>query len=112
MSLPTVLCEPCQAGGTPLTMEEINTLLPEIPGWEAVERDGIYQLLRCFTTDNFVTTMALATKIADLAEEYGHHPLLQVEWGKLTVIWWTHKINGLHQNDFIMAKHTSKACGL
>ena len=40
---------------------------------------------------------------ATLAEQEDHHPLLQVEWGKLTVTWWTHRINGLHLNDFILA---------
>jgi 4a-hydroxytetrahydrobiopterin dehydratase len=44
--------------------------------------------------------------VGEIAEEGGHHPLLVTEWGKVTVTWWTHKIDGLHRNDFIMAAKT------
>jgi 4a-hydroxytetrahydrobiopterin dehydratase len=40
---------------------------------------------------------------AELAEEEAHHPTLLTEWGRTTVTWWTHKIKGLHRNDFVMA---------
>jgi 4a-hydroxytetrahydrobiopterin dehydratase len=46
--------------------------------------------------------------VGELAEEQGHHPALLTEWGKVTVTWWTHKIKGLHRNDFIMAAKTDK----
>jgi len=41
-----------------------------------------------------------------IAEQQGHHPVLTTTWGRVTVTWWTHKIKGLHQNDFIMAAKT------
>ncbi|VEP17068.1 Putative pterin-4-alpha-carbinolamine dehydratase (fragment) [Hyella patelloides LEGE 07179] len=50
--------------------------------------------------------MAFTQAVGDIAEQEGHHPLLTTEWGKVTVAWWTHTINGLHQNDFIMAAKT------
>jgi 4a-hydroxytetrahydrobiopterin dehydratase len=56
-----------------------------------------------FKFDNFVHALAFTNKIGELAEEEGHHPALLTEWGKVTVSWWTHKIRGLHRNDFIMA---------
>ena len=43
-----------------------------------------------------------------MAEEEGHHPALLTEWGRMTVTWWTHKISGLHRNDFIMAAKTDE----
>ena len=45
-------------------------------------------------------------KVADLAEKEDHHPEIILEWGKVTVIWWSHKIGGLHKNDFICASKT------
>ncbi|HVR28570.1 MAG TPA: 4a-hydroxytetrahydrobiopterin dehydratase, partial [Thermoanaerobaculia bacterium] len=48
-------------------------------------------------------------KVGEIAEEEGHHPALLTEWGKVTVGWWTHKIKGLHRNDFIMAAKTDEA---
>lgn len=50
--------------------------------------------------------MAFTQKIAVLAEDENHHPAILTEWGKVTVLWWSHKINGLHVNDFIMAAKT------
>ena len=52
---------------------------------------------------------ALLASAGDLAEEEGHHPAILLEWGKTTVRWWTHKIGGLHQNDFVMAARTDDA---
>ncbi len=47
-------------------------------------------------------------KVGELAEEEGHHPALLTKWGRTTVTWWTHKIKGLHRNDFIMAAKTDE----
>ena len=47
-------------------------------------------------------------RVGELAEEEGHHPALLTEWGRTTVTWWTHKIRGLHRNDFIMAAKTDE----
>jgi len=80
----------------------------QLPGWNLVELDGVSQLHKVYKLPNFVSAMAFAQKIADLAEEYGHHPALLVEWGRVEVRWWTHKIGGLHDNDLIMAAKTAK----
>ena len=53
-------------------------------------------------------SLDFALRVGRAAEEEGHHPLLTVEWGKCTVVWWTHKIRGLHRNDFIMAAKTDR----
>ena len=80
----------------------------QIPDWEIIVIDGIKQLRRTFTFNNFVDALSFTNKVGAIAEEEGHHPAILTEWGKLTVTWWTHKIKGLHVNDFIMAAKTDK----
>jgi len=99
-----------------LTTDEIAELHPQVPEWEIVEVDSIRRSQRVFKLNNFVEALDFANKIGALAEEEDHHPMLIVEWGKVTVvwwthIWWTHIIKGLHKNDFIMAAKTDKLFG-
>lgn len=96
-------CVPCRGGMPTLTDEEIAALLPEVPEWRVAEADGVKRLVRDFKLADFVEAMALAVKIGELAEEEGHHPDLHVGWGRLKVEIWTHRIRGLHRNDFILA---------
>lgn len=99
-------CEACQAGAPQVSDDELATLLRQIPEWSAPSRDGVLQLERTFKFKNFKQAWAFSDKVAQLAEDEFHHPTLTLEWGKLTVTWWTHAINGLHKNDFIMAAKT------
>ncbi|MBI5932502.1 MAG: 4a-hydroxytetrahydrobiopterin dehydratase [Chloroflexi bacterium] len=99
-------CIPCRGGIPPLTRAEIAELLPQIPAWETVERNGIPLLQHTFKFKNFTDALAFTNKVAALAEEHDHHPRLVTEWGRVTVQWWTHIIQGLHRNDFIMAAKT------
>ncbi|MCK6539868.1 MAG: 4a-hydroxytetrahydrobiopterin dehydratase [Anaerolineales bacterium] len=96
-------CVACRGGEPTLTDAEIAELHPQIPEWRVEEVDGMKRLERVFKFRNFVQALEFANKIGALAEEENHHPLLVVEWGRVTVNWWTHKIGGLHKNDFIMA---------
>jgi 4a-hydroxytetrahydrobiopterin dehydratase len=91
-----------------VTEEEIAQLYPQVPDWQLGEHDGIKKLERTFRTRNFAQAMALTSKIGEAAEAEGHHPRLTVEWGRVRVEWWTHKIKGLHRNDFIMAAKTDE----
>ena len=61
---------------------------------------------RTFKFKDFAEALSFTNKIGRIAEEEAHHPLILTEWGKVTVTWWTHKIKGLHHNDFIMAAKT------
>ncbi len=88
--------------------EEAEAMLPQIPTWQIVERDGIKRLERIYTFKNFIDALAFTNKVGEIAESEGHHPALLTEWGKVTVTWWTHKLWGLHQNDFIMAAKTDQ----
>jgi len=99
-------CIPCRGGVPTLTPAEIAKLKPQVPGWDVVERDGILRLERAFHFPTFAEALAFTNRVGALAEEEGHHPALLTEWGRVTVAWWTHKIRGLHRNDFIMAAKT------
>lgn len=96
-------CIACRKGDSALTDSEIAQLLPQIPEWELVTQDGILRLQRVFKLKNYLEAVAFTNKITMIAEKEDHHPLIILEWGKVTVQWWTHVVKGLHQNDFIMA---------
>jgi 4a-hydroxytetrahydrobiopterin dehydratase len=106
--LPEMKCTACRGGEPTLTEAEIAELRPQVPDWQLVEREGIKRLERVFGFRNFAEALAFTNAVGGLAEEEGHHPALLTEWGKVTVTWWTHKIGGLHQNDFIMAAKTDQ----
>jgi len=89
-----------------VTEAEIAELSPEVRDWRLLERDGIARLERAFQFPSFADALAFTNRVGSLAEEQGHHPALLTEWGRVTVTWWTHKIRGLHRNDFIMAAKT------
>ena len=101
-------CVPCRGGEPPLTAEQVAVLHPSVPEWQVLEVDGIQRLQRVFKFKNFAQALAFTDQVGALAEAEDHHPALLTEWGKVTVTWWTHKIKGLHQNDFIMAAKTSE----
>lgn len=99
-------CEACKADAPKVTDAELAELMKQIPDWQPVSEDGILKLRREYKFKNFVLALAFTNKVGALAESEGHHPDLLTEWGKTTVTWWSHKIKGLHKNDFIMAART------
>ena len=101
-------CEPCRKDSPALSDQEIENLLTQIDGWQHIEESGVPKLKRRFKTKNYANSIRFTNAIAELAEQENHHPLLIVEYGSVTVIWWTHSIQGLHKNDFIMAAKTSE----
>jgi 4a-hydroxytetrahydrobiopterin dehydratase len=99
-------CVPCRGGEPPLTAQQIAALHPSVPDWQVLEVDGILRLQRVFKLKNFAQALEFTNQVGELAEAEDHHPALLTEWGRVTVSWWTHKIKGLHHNDFIMAAKT------
>lgn len=87
---------------------EMTALAAEVPQWRLVERDGVVRLERVFRVPSYRAALDLANRIGLLAEEAGHHPALLIEWGRVTVRWWTLAIRGLHRNDFVMAARTDR----
>jgi 4a-hydroxytetrahydrobiopterin dehydratase len=102
-------CVACRRDSPRVTEAEMKELGAEIPGWNVVEHDGVPRLERVFKFPNFAAALEFTNRVGAIAEEQGHHPALLTEWGRVTVSWWTHKIHGLHRNDFIMAAKTDQA---
>lgn len=101
-------CEACRSDAPTINPAEIQLLKPEIPDWELIEIDGVPRLRRRFNFKNFKFAMDFSQKIGIIAETEGHHPEIITGWGEVTVSWWSHKIKGLHVNDFIMAAKTDR----
>jgi len=101
-------CVACRGGDPSLTDAEIADLLPHVPQWQIVTQDNILRLQRVIKFKNYAQALEFTNKIAAIAEEEDHHPLIVLEWGRVTVQWWTHVVKGLHKNDFIMAAKTDE----
>jgi 4a-hydroxytetrahydrobiopterin dehydratase len=101
-------CVACRAGEPTLTDDEIVQLQSQLPDWQVKEVEGMKRLERVFKFKNFAQALEFTNKIGAIAEEENHHPLIVTEWGRVTLDWWTHKIGGLHKNDFIMAAKTDE----
>ena len=101
MELTAKTCVPCQGNIPPLTPAEAERYLREAPGWNLIE--SATRLQRKFKFRNFIDSLVFINKIGALSEEEGHHPDISFGWGYCTVVFYTHKIKGLHENDFIMS---------
>ena len=99
-------CEACNIDAPTLSNDEISALQVQIPSWEVISDEGINKLICSFAFINYEDSLAFTNKVAQLAEAEDHHPEIILEWGKVTVSWWSHKIKGLHKNDFICASKT------
>ena len=94
-------CGPCNAETLPIEGEEARRLLSEIDArWELIDD---HHLLSRFKFDDFAVALAFANRIGAIAEVEGHHPEICVTWGKVKLLIWTHAIDGLSENDFILA---------
>lgn len=94
-------CVPCRGGVEPLSEAAASPLLEATPEWSLAE--GATRLVRRFEFEDFVRAMEFVNRVADLAEAEGHHPDISIHWSKVELVLWTHKIGGLHENDFVLA---------
>lgn len=108
IDLKTSHCETCQEGVPRITQREIDEFMPLIPGWQIVELDGVQRLQRDFEFKDFAQALEFVNRIGSLAEGEGHHPSILLEYGRVTLTWWTHKVRGLHVNDFIMVARSDE----
>jgi 4a-hydroxytetrahydrobiopterin dehydratase len=106
--LSQLMCIACRGGEPTLTESQTNQLMPQVSEWQVKEVNGEKRLERVYKFKNFAEAIAFTDKVGATAEEEDHHPLIITEWGRVTIQWWTHKIRGLHKNDFIMAAKTDK----
>lgn len=101
MELAEKKCVPCRGGIPPLAAEEARKLSAQTPKWTL--NDAVNRLSREVVFKNFKEAMRFVNHVAELAEAEGHHPDFQIHYNKVTLELWTHKIGGLHENDFILA---------
>ena len=99
-------CEACRDDANGLYEEEIQELLLQIPSWKVCEEENIKRLICSFAFLTYEDSVKFTNEVAKLAVREDHHPEIFLEWGKVTVTWWSHKIKGLHNNDFICASKT------
>ena len=100
-NLTSRVCVPCKGGVPALLIREAEELLTQTPGWEL--KDDAHHLYNRFEFDNFLESLSFVNKVGQLAEAEGHHPDIEFGWGYAGIKIYTHKINGLHENDFILA---------
>lgn len=105
MNLSEKNCVPCQGGIPPLAVAEAERLLAQTPGWSLI-RDST-RLEKRFTFENFAAALSFVNRVGEIAEQEGHHPDISFGWGYAKVVYFTHKIGGLHENDFVMAAKTN-----
>jgi len=108
MKLGEMECIPCRGDQPRLDQAEIEKYLRQVEDWQVITLDDIQRLTRHYKFKNYARAFAFANAVGELAEEQNHHPAILIEWGQVTVSWWTHVIGGLHKNDFISAAKTDQ----
>ncbi len=93
-------CLPCNAETPTLTGGEISALADQVPEWEVVEG---HHLRRRYSFRNFRDALRFVNRVGEIAEEQGHHPDIGFGWGYAEVRVWTHAVDGLSENDFVLA---------
>ena len=106
MSLKESKCEACTIDAPLVSESEAKVLLLELDGWVIENDSGINQLIKTYKFSNYAESLDFSNKVADLAESEDHHPKIVLEYGSVEISWWSHKIKGLHKNDFICAAKT------
>jgi 4a-hydroxytetrahydrobiopterin dehydratase len=106
MDLTAKTCTPCRGGIPPLPRSDAEELLASTPGWTLDQQARSIE--RTFKFPDFAAALAFVNRVGALAEAEGHHPDLSFGWGYCRVVWQTHKIKGLHENDFIMAAKVNR----
>jgi len=106
-------CGPCTAGTPPLAGEDLTRLLGQLSGWTTEEhgeadarKAGAHRPLRLvkeYRFPDFRQALAFVNRVGEVAEQEGHHPDIELGWGRVKLTVWTHSIGGLSENDFILA---------
>ena len=104
-SLSNKSCVPCRGGIAPLTKNEYEPLLAELgEEWEVIDT---HHLEKTILLKNFAEALTFTNQVGGIAEKEGHHPDIELGWGRVKIIIWTHKIDGLSESDFILAAKIS-----
>ena len=107
MDLAKQKCEACTIDAPLVDEKRFPEILNDLDGWEIIYGETNI-LSKTFSFSSYSNSVKFTMDITKLAEEEDHHPAILLEWGKVQVSWWTHKIRGLHENDFIMSAKTDQ----
>jgi len=99
MNLTEKKCVPCEGGVPAMSKEQADELLKQVPTWKIVD----WKVTKEFKFKNFLEAMEFVNKVAEIAEQEQHHPDITINYSKVSIVTWTHAINGLSENDFILA---------
>ncbi|MCE9613392.1 MAG: 4a-hydroxytetrahydrobiopterin dehydratase [Lentisphaerae bacterium] len=100
-------CIPCRGGVPPLKGPALHDLLAQLGnGWDVINE---HHLEKEFTFRNFREALDFTNRVGAIAEQQNHHPDLHVGWGRVKVLIWTHKIDGLTESDFVFAAKADTA---
>ena len=105
------ICIACQSDADPATESEVKNFLDNNTDWSLLAVDGVNRIERNYSFNNFEAALHFTNKVGQIAEAEGHHPLITLGWGKVTVAWWSHKIRDLHFNDLILASRCDNKYG-
>ena len=100
-------CAACEIGAPLVSDHEQETLLKSLNGW-SIDHSEFVKLVNKYRFKSYVEASKFVNMIVDLAEFEDHHPKITLEWGEVQLEWWSHKIKGLHINDFICAAKSDK----
>ena len=102
-------CVPCKGGVPPLAGEALIRLHEELGNaWAVIDE---HHLEKTYTFKDFRSALDFTVRVGELAESVNHHPDIHLSWGKVKIILWTHKIDGLAESDFIFAAQADQALG-
>ncbi len=106
--LASMHCSAVTATTQKMNDDEIGSYQAKLPDWEIYSKNGELRLEKVYPFKDFTQAVDFTNRVAKIANEENHHPAILTEWGNVTVTWWTHRIRGLHLNDFIMAAKTDQ----
>ena len=96
-------CDSCRLDAQEITKEELDFMLSSLKEWVVFEDNEVKKIKRVYKFKDFVSAIKFSNKVGDLAENYNHHPAILTEWGKVTITWWSHGIEGLTIKDLDLA---------
>ena len=109
MGIEETTCEACTIDASAASQHSVLEFVKEFNNWELSQDVEFPQLKRVFLFQNFSEAQKFVNKVGELANNEGHHPTILLEYGKVTVRWWSHKIMGLHQMDIDLSLKTEYA---
>jgi 4a-hydroxytetrahydrobiopterin dehydratase len=102
-------CKPCEGGVIPFDVSEIHKYQKKVDGWSIIKNErNIYFLEKKFNFKNFVDSQKFVNEVGKISENEGHHPDISFGWGYAKINITTHAIEGLSENDFILAAKIDK----